>query len=258
MATLAVEVDPQVAQGRENGIGNKTNGFTAQSSEREPLLATSSTEELPIFSNNGEDSGETIALSTKEKEQLTKVPDSIPRIAYLIIVIELFQSISVLGVVSPLQNFISRSYNDPSGLPGGLGLGQASATALTNFYALWTFGTPMFGAVLADQWVGKYTLALWCSVIWIVGVAAMLLSTIPAILVKGWSLPLLVFALIVLGISQGGQLPTMKPLVADQYRNTKQRLRRRRNGALVLVDPGATIERICEKYIPRTSLKEKH
>ena len=59
--------------------------------------------------------------------------------------IELAERAAYYGVSGPFQNYIQNAYKDPSGLPGALGLGQATATRLTNFFQFFCYVTPVFG-----------------------------------------------------------------------------------------------------------------
>jgi hypothetical protein len=63
----------------------------------------------------------------------------------IVALIELAERAAYFGVSGPFQNYIQNSYKSPSGLPGALGLGQSTATSLTNFFAFFCYVTPVFG-----------------------------------------------------------------------------------------------------------------
>ncbi len=63
--------------------------------------------------------------------------------------------------------------------------------------------------------------------------------------------------MIVIGLGTGGIKSNVSPLIAEQYRNTKQKVRVEKNGERVIVDPGATIQRIYMVCAPRYDLKVK-
>lgn len=41
-------------------------------------------------------------------------------------------------------------------VPGALGLGQSTATAISNSFFVFSFVTPMMFAVASDAWLGRY------------------------------------------------------------------------------------------------------
>lgn len=49
---------------------------------------------------------------------------------------------------------------------------------------------------------------------------------------------------IIIGIGTGGIKSNVSPLIAEQYRGTKQTIRIEKSGERVIVDPGVTIQRI--------------
>lgn len=50
--------------------------------------------------------------------------------------------------------------------------------------------------------------------------------------------------MIVIGLGTGGIKASVAPLIAEQYTETKQRVRVERNGERVIVDPATTIQRV--------------
>ena len=50
--------------------------------------------------------------------------------------------------------------------------------------------------------------------------------------------------MIIIGVGTGGIKSNVSPLIAEQYRGTKQRIKVLKNGERVIVDPGITIQRI--------------
>lgn len=67
----------------------------------------------------------------------------------IVALIELAERAAYYGVSGPFQNYIQNAYKSPAGLPGALGLGQAAATRLTNFFAFFCYVTPVFGMFLS-------------------------------------------------------------------------------------------------------------
>ncbi|KAE8836381.1 hypothetical protein HRS9139_04479 [Pyrenophora teres f. teres] len=94
---------------------------------------------------------------------LRRVPDRIPWVVLLILIVELGERFTYFGLSAPIQNYIK---NPPhSDLPGALGRGQAVATALGNFFKFWAYASTVIGAIIADQYLGRFkTIALACGV----------------------------------------------------------------------------------------------
>ena len=55
---------------------------------------------------------------------------------------------------------------------------------------------------------------------------------------------LLIHLQIIIGIGTGGIKSNVSPLIAEQYRGTKQTIRVEKSGERVIVDPAITIQRI--------------
>ncbi|KAF2160609.1 hypothetical protein M409DRAFT_70348 [Zasmidium cellare ATCC 36951] len=188
--------------------------------------------------------GEEEILTEAEKQSLRKVADDLPWSTFLVAIVELCERFTYYGLSGPFQNYISNSYHDPSGLPGALGLNQHGATALTNFFQFWCYLTPIMGAVLADQYLGKYWTIFYFSIVYVVGIAVLFFTSLPASIEGGMALPGLVVAMVVIGLGTGGIKANVSPLIAEQYRNTKAFVRTLKTGEKVLVDPAVTVQRI--------------
>jgi hypothetical protein len=98
---------------------------------------------------HGDDNG---APTDEDLASLRRVADALPWSAFLVALVEMCERFTYYGLSGPFQNYISNGYNDPAN-PGALGeyglvrednsltvqgLGQSSATALTNFFMAWS------------------------------------------------------------------------------------------------------------------------
>lgn len=126
-----------------------------------------------------------------------------------------------------------------------LGLGQTGATGLTDFFQFWCYVTPILGAVIADQYLGKYNTIVYFAMVYIVGLIILFCTSLPVAIENGASLGGLIAAMIIIGLGTGGIKSNVSPLIAEQYRGTKQTIRVEKNGERVIVDPAITIQRIC-------------
>ncbi|KAL9545154.1 hypothetical protein MBANPS3_007274 [Mucor bainieri] len=153
---------------------------------------------------------------------LREVADDIPKAAYLVILVEFCERFTYYGLTGPFQNYIQNpnppSY--PAELPGAMGKGQQTATALTTFFQFWCYITPIIGAVVADQYWGKYKTILIFACVYFVGLVILTLTSIPAAIASGATFPGFIVAIIIIGFATGGIKSNVSPLVAEQYKNT--------------------------------------
>ncbi|MCJ1338699.1 peptide transporter ptr2 [Bachmanniomyces sp. S44760] len=196
--------------------------------------------------------GETGSLSSyegdepteEEKATLRHVADKLPWSAFLVAMIELCERFAYYGLSGPFQNYIQNSYHDPSGVPGAIGKGQQAATGLNDFFQFWCYVTPIGGAIIADQYLGKYNTILYFAFIYLVGIIVLFCTSLPVAIENGASFGGLIAAMIIIGIGTGGIKSNVSPLIAEQYRGTHMTIRTEKNGERVIVDPGVTIQRI--------------
>jgi len=180
----------------------------------------------------------------EERHTLRKVADKLPWSAFLVAMVELCERFAYYGLSGPFQNYMQNQYKDPSGVPGAIGLGQSAATGLSNFFQFWCYVTPILGAIIADQYLGKFNTIMYFAMIYIVGLIILFCTSLPVAIEHGAALGGLVTAMIVIGLGTGGIKSNVSPLIAEQYRGTKQTIRTLKSGERVIVDPGLTIQRI--------------
>lgn len=104
--------------------------------------------------------------------------------------------------------------------------------------------TPIIGAIIADQYLGKYkTIVLFCGV-YLVGLLILVCTSIPTSLEHGAGLGGFIVAILVIGLGTGGIKSNVAPLIADQYKRKKMALKTTKKGERVIIDPALTIQRI--------------
>ncbi|KAH0347329.1 peptide transport protein PTR2, partial [Aureobasidium melanogenum] len=192
--------------------------------------------EIASLSNDGEEPTE------EERQTLRKVSDKLPWAAFIICVIELCERFTYYGLSGPFQNYIENSYGGR--VPGAIGLGQTGATGLTDFFQFWCYVCPVFGAIVSDQYLGKYWTIFYSAIIYVIGTLILFLTSLPVAIENGASLGGLIAAMIIIGIGTGGIKSNVSPLIAEQYQNTSQFVKTLKSGERVIVDPGKTIQRI--------------
>ncbi len=206
--------------------------------------------------------------SEQDLAELPRIADKLPASTFLIAFVELAERCSFYGLTGPLQNYMQNSPNDPRGVPGALGLGQSAATGLSYFFQFFCYLTPILGAVVADQYLGKYNTIFIFSLIYLVGVTVLFTTSLPFFISHGLAVGGLLVALPVIGLGTGGIKANVSPLIAEQYTNTTRFVQRLRTGRRVIVDPAVTLQRIFMIYyacinigslssIATTSLEQK-
>lgn len=189
-----------------------------------------------------EDGGEPTEL---ENSTLRHVGDKVPYSAYLVAVVELAERFTYYGLTGPFQNYMQNPrgvVSDGARLPGALGLGQSSATALSYFFQFWCYVTPIIGAIVADAWLGRYNAIMLFACIYLCGLIVIFTTSLPNSLDNGAGLGGLVVSMIILGLGTGGIKSNVSPLIAEQYTITKFRVKTLPTGERVIVDPNVTIQ----------------
>lgn len=97
-----------------------------------------------------------------------------------------------------------------------LGLGQTGATGLTDFFMFWCYVTPILGAIISDQYLGKYNTIVYFSFVYLLGVLILFLTSLPVSIEHGAALPGLIVAMIIIGLGTGGIKSNVSPLIAEQ------------------------------------------
>ncbi|KAF3916750.1 hypothetical protein ABW20_dc0107340 [Dactylellina cionopaga] len=181
--------------------------------------------------------------TTEEKNALRHVAENLPLSAWLVAVVELCERFSYYGCQGLFQNFIQRPYDGREG-PGALGLGQHGATGLGTFFQFWCYVTPIFGAIVADQYLGKYKTIVYFCMIYIAGLIVLFVSSLPFSLKAGNGLGGFICAIILIGLGTGGIKANVSPLIAEQYTRKRMVIKTLPSGERVILDPALTIQRI--------------
>ncbi|KAJ1982030.1 peptide transporter ptr2 [Dimargaris xerosporica] len=183
--------------------------------------------------------------TAEELASLHRVTDKLPLAAIFIVLTEFSERFTYYGLSGPFQNYIQFPYNPGTGeQTGAIGAGQQTATGLTTFFQFFCYITPIFGAILADQYLGKFRAITLFSGVYIVGLLILTLTSIPSAIHAGAALPGLIVAMIVIGFGTGGIKSNVSPMVAEQYTRTKPFVKVTKKGEKVVVDPTITVNSI--------------
>ncbi|KAH7241354.1 POT family-domain-containing protein [Fusarium tricinctum] len=175
---------------------------------------------------------------------LRRVPDKLPKVALLILAVELGERFTYFGLSGPIQNYINNPYAPGSDLPGALGKGQAVATALGNFFKFWAYASTVIGAIVADQYLGKFRAICCACVIYTLGLVILVSTSTPTAILNNAGLGGLVAAMVTIGLGTGGIKANVTPMCAEQYEHSRPMLRTLKSGEEVIVDPELTVQRL--------------
>jgi POT family proton-dependent oligopeptide transporter len=125
-----------------------------------------------------------------------------------------------------------------------MGKGQQTATALTTFFQFWCYITPIIGAIVSDQFLGKYWSIVLFAFIYLAGLIILTATSVPAAIASGAAFPGFIVAIIIIGLGTGGIKSNVAPLVAEQYENKRAFIRTTKKGERVIVSPQATYQKI--------------
>ncbi|KAL9609550.1 MAG: hypothetical protein Q9167_005681 [Letrouitia subvulpina] len=191
----------------------------------------------------------------EEVKSLRRVCGTVPWSAYTVAFVELCERFSYYGTTAVFVNFIQQPLPPGSttgsagtdGQAGALGMGQRASTGLTTFNSMWAYFCPLFGAFVADQYLGRYKTIQVSIAIAIVGHIILIVATLPSVIahphgaIAAFSIGLIIF-----GLGVGGFKPNISPLIAEQYElaHPRQTVKSLKSGERVIIDPTMTVSRI--------------
>ncbi|KAJ5893140.1 hypothetical protein N7504_009831 [Penicillium tannophilum] len=178
-----------------------------------------------------------------EKRTLRHIAENLPVSAWLVAIVELCERFTYYGMSGMFQNYIQRPLDGSEGR-GALGMAHQGATGLTTFFQFWCYVTPILGAIVADQYLGKYKTIVWFCGIYLIGLLILVCTSIPVALENGAGLGGFIVAILIIGLGTGGIKSNVAPLIADQYKRKKMAVTTTKKGERVIIDPALTIQRI--------------
>ncbi|KAK4646398.1 hypothetical protein QC761_210110 [Podospora bellae-mahoneyi] len=218
----------------------------------------------PVLSSTVEDddlgvSADGRSPTDEELHTLRRIPDKIPWSIYTIAFVELCERFSYYGTTAVFTNFIQQklpdnsttgaSYDIENGQAGALGLGQRTSFSLTTFNAFWQYTMPLFGAYVADSWLGRYRTIGAALGIDIVGHILLIISGLPPVIKNpNGALAAFTLGIITMGVGTGGFKPNVNPLIVEQLDLERMVIRTLPTGERVIVDPAATASRVYHYF----------
>lgn len=217
-----------------------------------PVLSTNEEDKLGLSVDNRDPTEE-------ELHTLRRVPDKIPWNIYTIAFIELCERFSYYGTTAVFTNFIQQklpegsvtgaSYDIENGQAGALGMGQRTSFALTTFNSFWQYTMPLFGAWIADSFLGRYRTIGAALMVDILGHLILIVSGLPPVIKNpNGSLGAFVIGIVLMGVGTGGFKPNVNPLIVEQLDLERMVVRTLPSGERVIVDPAATASRVYHYF----------
>ncbi|QPG76603.1 hypothetical protein FOA43_003995 [Brettanomyces nanus] len=191
-----------------------------------------------------------------------RVPGTIPKISYLICLIEFSERMSYYLIQGCITNLVQRDlpHNSTTGAvvddrnhsnesPGALGLGLPVATFLMQLMTMIANLSPLVSGYYADTKLGKFRAIKIGAIVGIVGHILLVFAALPRVLrLVPLSFAITLVSLVTVAVSAGFIKPNLMPLLMDQYVSQKDYSTTLSTGEVVIVDRKATLERMTLVY----------
>lgn len=220
-----------------------------------PAYTTTEDKDVGVVGSETHEDGR--SPTDNELQTLRRVADKIPWSIYTIAFVELCERFSYYGTTAVFTNFIQHPlpFGSTTGADGGigqagaLGLGQQTSTALTTFNAFWQYTMPLFGAYVADAYLGRFKTIAVALVIGIIGHIVLIMSALPPVIKNpdGAMAPFII-GIILMGLGTGGFKPNINPLIVEQLDLDRMIVKKLPTGELVIVDPNVTASRVYHYF----------
>jgi dipeptide/tripeptide permease len=120
---------------------------------------------------------------------------------------------------------------------------------LGNFFKFWAYASTVLGAIVADQFLGKFKAILIACGIYVVGLTILVTTATPSAINGGSAFGGLVAAMVIIGAGTGGIKANVTPFCAEQYQKAHAYVKTLKSGEQVIVDPELTVERMFLWYV---------
>ncbi|KAF2010212.1 MFS peptide transporter-like protein Ptr2 [Aaosphaeria arxii CBS 175.79] len=252
MAAAAAQNAPDMAMSHEPKVATPL----FEVDEKKALDAQRSTSSISHDQPPVEFEADMIGEEPTEEDlrTLRRVSGKIPWVAYTIAFVELCERFGYYGCQVLYTNFIQHPLpagqptgRDPreDGQPGALDMGQRASFGIGTFNSFWAYSTPILGAIIADEYLGRFNTIFISIAAAIVGHIFLIVSALPSVLASGKAIAPFMLGVITLGFGTGAFKANISPLIAEQYKQTKLRVViDEKTGERVISDPSITLSRI--------------
>lgn len=166
----------------------------------------------------------------------------IPSAIKYIIGNEAAERFSYYGLRAILTVYLATHFFNPSGSPALQAAAEAKANEATHFFIMLNYLLPIAGALLADWFLGKYTIIVWLSIVYSIG----------NLLMAGFTDHYAVFmtGLVLIAIGSGGIKPCVSANVGDQFDDSNRSLMSKAFSWFYLsINFGSFFSTLCIPYV---------
>ncbi|GAD96223.1 hypothetical protein ATEG_08696 [Paecilomyces variotii No. 5] len=149
------------------------------------------------------------------KDRSRSVYGIVPTSVWVLCIVELGERFCFYGISTVFQNYVARPLNGSEGR-GALGMGHQAATGMLTLFRFWCYASPVIGAVVADQYLGRLSTILLFSVAYLIGLCILSITSLPTALENGLGIGGFSLAIFFIGLGTGGIKSNISPLIADQ------------------------------------------
>ena len=108
---------------------------------------------------------------------------------------------------------------------------------------------PLFGAYVADSYLGRYRTICYALVIGIIGHVILIVSALPPVIKNPpGAMSAFILGIIIMGVGTGGFKPNVNPLIVEQLPADSMRVVTLKSGERVIIDPAVTASRIYHYF----------
>ncbi|KAI1503136.1 major facilitator superfamily domain-containing protein [Biscogniauxia marginata] len=185
--------------------------------------------------------------TNEEIDSLPHVIDHIPFRAWVVILAASAERFTYFGIMAPWQNYMQNP-SDNYVVPGALGLGQSTATDISNAFLSISFLTPLLFGFISDMWLGRFKTLMIGLGCYACGCLLLTTTSLPHSLENGAGIPGLAISLVFIALASGSVKATVAPLIADQYDRERHQLLQQNDGTAVIVDGDRTLQFMYNAY----------
>ncbi|KZL72602.1 oligopeptide transporter [Colletotrichum tofieldiae] len=173
--------------------------------------------------------------------------DKLPMPVWIVAIAGAAERFAYYSLSAPLQNYIQNERGG-SAAPGALGLGQQTATNLSNMFLLLQFVAPIPFAIVSDMVYGRQkTLMFSLGLI-------LLVTSLPVALDRGAGLPGLITAMVLIAVGVAGVKATLPPFLVDQYNRSEEIIFKVKGSKALVANRALTIQFITNMFFWLTNL----
>ncbi|TID02889.1 putative peptide transporter ptr2 [Colletotrichum higginsianum] len=179
--------------------------------------------------------------------------DKLPASVWIVAIAGAAERFAYYSLSAPLQNYIQNERGG-SAAPGALGLGQQTATNLSNMFLLLQFIAPIPFAIVSDMRYGRQKTLMFSLGIYQCGSLILLLTSLPIALDRGAGLPGLITAMVLIAVGVAGVKATLPPFLVDQYNRPGEAVIKVKGSKTHVADRALTIQFITNMFFWLTNL----